>query len=399
MMLYSDTRSDGRRPAPALLTALAAAGLLAGCYGDSPYQDSSQTQNQGLWIANGTNVVEYVPSQLASGTSDATPHITISSGAFGAPQGVSFDASGDLWVMDPMATVNGTANTPALLEFTAAQLAALDTNSQPSPAAIITATAGTTPLTFPQQSVFDKNGNQWVTDHDANTVLVFTAAQLQMTGVNNLTPAVTLTSAQFNGPLGIVFDASGDLFIANNGGVTAAGGAMSPAGTTILEFLAKNLPAVPATGALTPNLNPDVTLSDDGNGSIQAPWALIFDQYGNLFSSNANAPNTLVQFAASSLMTTGAPTPSLTISPATVGGNMTLVSPNGICFDASFDLAAVSSLAPFGLAVYDGSLMSGALIPTTFIAPGVTTDSSGNVTAQGSTLNAPAGCNFGPLIM
>lgn len=42
--------------------------------------------------------------------------------------------------------------------------------------------------------------------------------------------------------------------------------------------------------------------------------------------------------------------------------------------------------------------MGGTVTPTTFIAPGVTTDNNGNVTSQGSTLNAPAGCNFGPMI-
>ncbi len=30
-------------------------------------------------------------------------------------------------------------------------------------------------------------------------------------------------------------------------------------------------------------LTPNVVLSDDGKGSIQAPWALIFDTAGNLW--------------------------------------------------------------------------------------------------------------------
>lgn len=205
------------------------------------------------------------------------PHLTINSGTFAAPQGVTFDANGDLWVMDPQATVNGTANTPALVELSKTVLAGLDTNNAPTPTAIITSTATPTPLTFPQQSVFDKNGNQWVTvtDHDANTVLVFTAAQLAMTGTNNLVPAVTITSTDFNGPLGIAFDANGDLWIAKQRRSTGDAGqhTLTAAGVTIVEFLAKNLPTVPASGVLTPSLTPDVVLTDNGGGTIQAPWA------------------------------------------------------------------------------------------------------------------------------
>ena len=94
---------------------------------------------KGLWIANGTTVLEYMPKQLGTGTSAAAPHLTISSGSFGAPQGVTFDSKGNLWVMDPQAMVNG-AQTPALLEFSPMQFAALATDNAPDPVAIITST-------------------------------------------------------------------------------------------------------------------------------------------------------------------------------------------------------------------------------------------------------------------
>jgi hypothetical protein len=366
----------------AKLTAALAGILLASC-GGSGSSGSAATNNSGLWIANGTNVLEYIPSQLAAGTTATAPHLMNVSGAFGAPQGVTFDSAGNLWVMDPQANVNG-KQTPTLLKFSSAQLTALSSTNSPSPVAVITSAS----LAFPQQSVFDKAGNQWVADHNNNTVVVFTVAQLGMTGTNDLTPAVVLSSADFNGPLGIVFDSAGNLWVANNGGVPGANNTPSPAGTTIVEFAAGHLPAVPTTGMSTPSLTPDVVLTDDGNGSIQAPWALLFDSAGNLFSSNANPPNTVVEFAKASLMTSGTPTPAVTISPAMVNGIPSLNAPNGLCFDNLGDLAALDSAGAYGLAFYTkGQLVtSGAVVPSTFIV------------GTGTQLNAPAGCNFGPLI-
>jgi hypothetical protein len=86
-------------------------------------------------------------------------------------------ALGNLWVLDPQGMVNGAA-TPALFEFSAAQLAALATDNAPDPIATITSAS----LKTPQQAVIDSVGNAWITDHDSNTVLAFTA--LQLTAIN-----------------------------------------------------------------------------------------------------------------------------------------------------------------------------------------------------------------------
>ena len=159
------------------VAALCAGVLLTACK-----HNNNSTITKGLWIANGNDVLEYIPSQLnAGGVQNTAPHLINMSSAMTMPQGVTFDSAGNLWVMDPGAMVNGTT-TPALLKFSPTQLAALATTNNPAPVAIITS-AG---LNFPQQSVFDKAGNQWVSDHGNNTILVFTAAQLAMTGTNEL---------------------------------------------------------------------------------------------------------------------------------------------------------------------------------------------------------------------
>jgi sugar lactone lactonase YvrE len=327
-----------------------------------------QTINKALWVANGTNVLEFIPSQLSSASTTMAPHLANNSGSFGAPQGVVFDAAGDLWVIDGGTVAAGGGVKPSLFEFTPTQLSALGSNDTPTPNVTINSSS----FTFPQQAVFDANGNLWVSDNMSNAVFAFTPAQLATSNVN-ATPNITITSnPAFTGPLGIAFDAAGDLWVANNGT------------TTIFEFNASHLPKTSTSVTLAP----DVTLSDDGKGAIQASWALVFDSAGNLWSSNANAPNTVVEFAKANLGTNGSPTPAVTLSPTTIGGNSTLSAPNGIALDNLGDLAAISAATPFGIAFFEKAQLAtgGTVAPDAFIV--------GNAT----TLNAPAGCNFGPVV-
>jgi hypothetical protein len=160
---------------------------------------------------------------------------------------------------------------------------------------------------------------------------------------------------------------------------------MSAVGTSIVEFTAASLP-VPGSGMVTPDLTPNITLTDDGNNSIQGPWELAFDSSKNLWSSNSGGTFSLVKFAPTSLTASGAPTPAVTIASTTDMGNATLSGTNGLCFDNLGDIAATSAATPYSIPFYKAPLMSGALTPSTFIIGGNTT------------LSAPAGCNFGPLV-
>ena len=358
-------------PLAAALTA-----FTAGCGGNAVSTTKSSTPvtttptiDKALWIANGTNVLEYLPSQLsATSTSNAAPHLAVNSGIFGAPQGVVFDAAGDLWVIDGGTVSTGGTVQPALFEFTAQQLSMLGSNNAPMP----NITLRSSSFVFPQQAVFDAKGDIWVSDNGGNAVFEFTPSQLMASNPTTVPNIVIDSDPAFNGPLGIAFDAAGDLWIANN------------ATTTIFEFQAAHLPTTSSTVTLTP----DVTLSDDGNGSIQAPWALIFDSKGDLWSSNANSPSTVVEFAASSLTASGSPTPEATLSPVMQGANPTLSAPNGIAFDNLGDLAAISSASPFGVAFFG----------QTMLMEGGVNDPDLLIVGSATTLNAPAGCNFGPVV-
>lgn len=324
---------------------------------------------QALWVANGTNVVEF--GSLPHGTHDTKPQVELNSSVFGAPQGVVFDSSNNLWVIDGGTAIMGGTIPPSLEEFTEVQLKNLKKDPTPTPNVQITSS---TDFVFPQQAVFDTGGNLWVSDNGANKVFVVTPAQLAAGGDIAFTTTIESDPA-FQGPLGIVLH-DGNLYIANN------------ASTTIFEFNSNHLPGI---GSGLTTLVPDVILDDDGMGSIQAPWALVFDAAGDLWSSNANTPFTLVEFGPAQITSSGDPTPEITISPFEVKvGKKTegesLSAPNGIAFDAMGHLAAISSAAPFGVAKYNGmqERMGGSLNPASFLV--------GNNT----TLNAPAGDNFGP---
>jgi hypothetical protein len=355
----------------ALALSLAACG--GGGSGTTPHINptSNPTNTMALWIANGSNVVEFIPSQFSSGAIAPAPHLVLNSAAgFGAPQGVQFDSAGDLWVLDGGTMTTGGTVAPALDEFTPAQLAAHASTPNPTPYKTITYPG----IKFPQQGIFDANGDFWVADNGANEVVEFTPAQLAAGG--NVTPNLTLTSTvPFNGPLGIAFSPiTGNLWVANNGG------------TSIEGFAAASLAGL--NGAQT--IAPHDVLNDNGHGTIQAPWALVFDKSGDLFSSNANAPFTIVEFAAGNLGGgEGAmPTPNLTISPTNVGTSTTLAAPNGLAFDPLGDLSAASSATPFGTPIYSAAQVKagGALAPSVFLVGGSTT------------LNAPAGNVFGPMV-
>ncbi|MDQ2857106.1 MAG: hypothetical protein M3R53_00455 [Candidatus Eremiobacteraeota bacterium] len=355
------------------LLILAAAGCGGGGTTVTPHPTTMPTTaplSQALWVANGTNVLEILPSQLTAGVNASAPHLTLNSATgFGAPQGVVFDTAGDLFVVDGGTMAAGGNVPPAIDEFSPAQLAALGTTPNPTPFMTITIPG----FRFPQQAVFDKNGNLWVSDNGANAVFEF--SQPQLVGVlGNMLPNATITSSPaFTGPLGIAFAPNGNLWIANNGG------------TSLFEFDAGALPTAMAASV---TLTPHVVLSDNGNKSIQAPWALVFDKAGNLWSSNANAPFTVVEFAAANLNASGAPNPGITLSPTTVGGNPTLNAPNGLAFDNLGNLSAVNSAGAFGVPVYRGNQLTagGAIVPNIFLVGGATT------------FNAPAGDVFGPII-
>ncbi len=349
--------------------------MLAAC---NSSDDSAPIGSRALWVANGASVLEFVPGQLVSGQSSAAPRRILSSAALGNPQSVVFDAQGNLWVLDPGGLIQGKA-TPALFEFSAAQLNALASDPAPMPAATLTSSY----LKFPAAAVFDLAGNLWLTDQSANTLLVYSAAQLAQSGANELNPSMVLSSSALHGPAGLAFDAGGNIWIAMHGQAATAMTAAVP-GATVVQFDLSTLPPLPDGGTLTDLLAANITLSDDGHGSIQAPWALTFDTAGGLWLSDSGSSAQLVAFAKGDLAQSGTPTPSVILSATNVGAVASFAAPHGICFDDIEALAVTSSSGTFAAAYYaPHQLASGAPIPYALLA------------GAGTKLQSPAGCTFG----
>jgi len=208
-----------------------------------------------VWVSNNTasTIVEFTPSQFGEAVSP-TPAVTLSasSGSLSGPAGLAFDANGNLWV------ANGTSNT--VVQFAASQLAA---SGSPTPTVTLGATNGS--LGGPFCLAFDARGNLWVTNTNASTVVEFTASQLA--GSGSPTPAVTLsaTNGSLSAPSGLAFDASGDLWVAND--ITG----------TIVEFGTSQLAA---SGTPTPI----VTVSGSALSSLRGlafdPPAPSFNPWG-----------------------------------------------------------------------------------------------------------------------
>lgn len=365
---------------------------------------NSPSPSQSLWVANGTNVLEFSSTQLTtSGISATAPTLILNSSVFAVPQDLVFDASGNLWVIDNGVTVSGVAAKPAIYEFAAANLA-----SQPSPVTASPSITITSPgFKSPQQAAFDAKGDLWVSDPGNNTIMEFAQSQL-MAGGADVAPAIEFQSqpafssgfaSSSNSALGIAFDSAGNLWVANNGS------------NTIFEFNASDL--IPNVTAHVPYLlTPQVVLSNStGSTAIQGPWGLAFDSSGNLWVSNVGywgetngltqKANTIVEFPKSSLTTTGTPAPAIILRSTTISGNASLNFPKGISFDDHGDLSVVSSVTPlpqgvgavvsggsFAIGIYNSSQLTtgGAIAPNAFIT-GATT-----------MLNAPTGSAFGPTI-
>jgi secreted PhoX family phosphatase len=298
-----------------------------------------------LWVANeeGDDLVEYAPDQLVSGS--PAPRATISSGpsnGLSVPLGLVFDASGDLWVTNEEAD--------DLVEYAPDQLV----SGSPAPWVAVPGSRGG--FDWPFGEAFDSSGDLWVANYSTNSLVEFAPSQLT---TGSPTPTAVISSDasdSLDGPDGLAFDGSGDLWVANYDEVTGA--------DRLVEFAPSQL----TTGSPTPT----ATMLPDASGSLDEPEGLAFDASGDLWVANYSG-NSLVEFAPGQLVT-GSPAPVVTVSP---DRSDSLDEPEGLAFDASGDLWVANYNSSTVVEFTPGELVTGAPTPAVTISP----DRSGSLDA------------------
>jgi hypothetical protein len=283
-------------------------------------------QSSNLWESNfsSNSIVEFTKAQIGALGRDSAPSaaVTISQdagGALNAPEGIAFDASGNLWV--------GSENGRVVLEYTAAQLAA---SGNPTPNVILN--GKTFSFGSPSNVVFDSSGNLWVVDEDivngkggTGEIFEYTSAQVSaMTaGTKQVDPTVGIASPDFQHLEGLAFDGSGNIWVADE----SAG--------TVDDIQASQFAGV----GLSQNITPAVvltaaTMKGACTQSLDAPYGVAIDQRGNLLVGNrgttAQCVGSLAKFPANRITSSGSPKPVVFLRANAKGTNLN--APNNLTF-------------------------------------------------------------------
>jgi secreted PhoX family phosphatase len=293
-----------------------------------------------LWVTDFANnrVLKYnAPITTGESASVVIGQTSFTTNTFGttattlrAPNGISFDPAGNLWVVDQ--------NNNRVLEY----LAPITTGEAASvvigQTSFTTNTFGTTAtgLGTPFGISFDPAGNLWVTDASNNRVLKYLApittgeAAILEIGQASLTgPSATTLFA----PSGISFDPAGNLWVVDKGS------------NRVLEYLAPITGGEAATTVIgQASFNTDI--GSTGAATLFAPSGISFDPAGNLWVTDYSS-NRVLEYAAP--ITTGE-TASVVIGQTGLAINTfgttatTLHAPIGISFDSVGNLWVVDTL-------------------------------------------------------
>ena len=225
------------------------------------------------------------------------PVLTISRGV-NVPEGLAFDASGDLWV------ANSIPNT--VVEYKKSELAKVS----PAPSVIISS-GPDVGLDMPAGLAFDSSGNLWVGNRRGDFVSEYTKTELSKSG--SPVPRVTITNAslfQVAGPYGLGVDPSGDLWVE---------GSPSTSTDAVCEYPKAEL-AKPGPPAPRATISPGYQL-----------WDFTFDSSGNLWVPEYSGI-AVAEYTKAELTKSGSPPPHVTIR------GSVLSTPQGLAFDSSGDL-------------------------------------------------------------
>ena len=290
--------------------------------------------------ASETNAIVVYGNALAAAQTTPSFQITGGSTQLATPQGLAIDSTDELWVSNDAPPLG-----QSLIKFAAY------VSGNVAPTQVISGPASGiafTPDYWAYVAVDPSTGNVWASNTFVTSLVGFAGSTN-----GNVAPTATLTLglAGLDNPVGIAFDASGNIYVANqhNGtvsvyGPTAAGSvaplrtfwtvppnhfncpngiAVDAAGTVYVSSVCNNsVLAFPAgaSGATTPAW----VLQGAATG-LSSPSQIALDSSGNLFVANQQA-NSITVYPAGAR---GNAAPSVTLA----GANTGLASPSGVAVD------------------------------------------------------------------
>ncbi len=257
------------------ITALGATSPAPHAFATTPALHHASMARTGATIAVVNSLASTVTAYGASASGDARPTATLSLG-LDIPDCATFDAAGDLWV------VNYSGR--SVVEYAGN---AFSGGPQGPERTISSDSSGS--LNSPAACAFDQSGDLWVANDLTNTVVEY-APGAQASGVQ--VPIATISSDgsdSLSGPVALAFDQSGDLWVANYDN------------STVVEYTISGFASGPQV--------PAVTISADASGALNSPFGLAFDRSGDLWVA-ANLSNKVLEYAKTSLSTAPRPPPS-----------------------------------------------------------------------------------------
>ena len=265
-----------------------------------------------LWESNfnGNSIVEFTQAQIRALRRNPAPSANViisedGGGTLNGPEGIAFDSAGNLWV--------GSENGRLVLMYTPAQLAA---SGNPTPTLILNGNSFS--FSSPSLPVFDTAGNLWIVDEDISNgvggtgeIFEYSRAQIStlrsQSGTKHVNPVLGVASADFVELEGLAFDASGNLWVADE------------EANTVDKILASQI----NPSGLSQNITPAVVLNPANmrgrcNLSFNAPYGVAINSAGDLFVAGAGTTATcngsLAKFPANRITVSGSPKPSVFIS-------------------------------------------------------------------------------------
>ena len=280
-----------------------------------------------------------------------------------APEGLAFDAGGDLFIS------NSTANSISAMPAASGTIFGVSVTAN-SPATIASGLNG------PGALAIDFAGNLYVTNETGNSVDVMPVTSGTIFGVP-VTAGIlaTIVSSGLGQPDGLAFDSAGDLFIAN--------------------FTANTVSVVPAASGTIFGVSVTANVLSVIASGLSGPAGLSFNSAGDLFIANSTASSISVMPIASGTIFGVSVTANTLASVVTSG----LSIPNGLSFNLAGDLFIANnsgnsvSVMPqasgtiFGVSVTANTLAS--VASTGLSAPlGITIDSAGDLFIANNTANS-----------